>query len=156
MFFIHSMGRRNCNDEVESLEELGEIVTKRMASKTYDAITVAIGLTNQAVMPHVWIRRNDEDEWEGELGDSIKLGIEDGLLIEKDLIEMLNLNQAIARGIATVMDDGVGPVVTFHDSPLLKKSEPKKKKNEKDISAEAKQMIDNLFTSIREDDYDED
>lgn len=149
MFFIHSMGRRSNSDEVETLDDLGEIVTKRMASKTYDAINVSVGLTDAAVMPYVWIRRNDEDNWEGEAGDSIKLGIDDGLLIETDPIQMLNLNEAIRAGIATVMDDGRGPTVTIHDEPVKTQS----KKTNEELVVESKRMINKLFSSLREDDH---
>jgi len=142
MFFVHVMGRRNRNAAAKTLEDLGHIMTSEMGNLGNSAIVVAVGKTDQAVMPYVWIRRNDADKWEGELGDCIKLGIEDGLIIEHDPIQMLGLDQAIKAGIAEVVDDV--PVV-------IRTNRPKKMSNE-EKAVEAKRMVDDLFSSLHSED----
>lgn len=154
MFFIHTMGRRSRQTSANTLEELGEAVTKAIKSETNDAVVVSVGLTDQAVMPYVWIRRNEDDKWEGELGDCIKLGIKDGSLIEKDPIEMLNLDQAVARGIARVYNDGVGEVIQINPPTPIPPKKQKKRSNE-ELIVEANKMVKNLFANIREEEDDE-
>lgn len=147
MFFVHMMGRRSTNDEASTLEELGEIVDSAMASQANDAIVVSVGLDESAVMPYVWIRRNAEtDEWEGELGDCIKLGIEDGSLIEHDPIQMLSMEQTIEAGIAEVEDFGPVKIVS-----IRKQEQPKKKRSNEELAKEADRMVKDLFTSIHSD-----
>jgi hypothetical protein len=71
-------------------------------------------------MPYVWIRRNSEtDDWEGTLGDSIRLGIEDGLLTEHDPIQVLSLENAVKAGFAEVADDGPVRVVSINTEPKI-------------------------------------
>jgi hypothetical protein len=150
MFFILTTGRRNTKSTtVATLEELGEKVTKMMANQANDGITVAIGKTDQAVMPYVWIRRHpDTDEWEGELGDSIRLGIKEGLLNESDPIQMVDLSEAIMAGIASVEDDGPIRTVTIpaNNTPKPKKSQ---KRSEENLQVEAKRIVDELFKSLK-------
>lgn len=141
------MGRRNAAKEADTLEELGEVVGKAMASQANDAIVVSVGLDDSAVMPYVWIRRNaDTDEWEGELGDCIKLGIEDGSLIESDPIQVLTLDQAVTRGIAEIAaNDGVLKTVTIKNEP-----KPTKKRSNEEMIKEANRMVKDLFVSLKE------
>ncbi len=150
MFFIFSMGRRDSKATAITLDELGKKVTKLMASEANDSIVVSVGKTDQAVMPYVWLHRNTEtDEWEGELGDSIKLGIEEGLLHESDPIQMMGLNEAIMSGIATVEDDGLTRVLNVMPPNKTPKSKKTKKPSEKEHQVEAKRMIDDLFKSLK-------
>ena len=156
MFFIHVMGRRSKSIAASDLDELGKKVTKEMANKANDAISVAIGKTDQAVMPYVWIRRHPEtDEWEGELGDSIKLGIEDGLMIEHDPIQMMGLNDAIKAGFATVEDDGPVRVVSINTEPTPPKRGKLKLTNEEKV-VEAKRMVNELFAELHGEDNADD
>ena len=152
MFFVHSVGRVSRQKSARTLEELGPIVTKDMVNKTFDAIVVSIGKTDEAVMPYVWIRRNfdNEDVWEGELGDCIRLGIKDGSLVEHDPIQMLSLNEAIKQGLAEESVSGNLRTVRIKSENELP---PKNKKlSNEEILLESKRMVDSLFDSI----YDED
>jgi hypothetical protein len=147
MFFIHIMGRRST---AATLDDLGSKMTAAMASQANDAIVVSVGKTDQAVMPYVWIRRDSEtDEWEGELGDSIKLGIEDGLLNESDPIQMMGLNEAIEAGLATVEDDGLFQEVRFRSPDKAPKPKESQKLSNEEKEVEAKRMVDNLFKSLK-------
>lgn len=149
MFFIHTMGRRSRQVSANTLEELGDVVAKAIKSQANDALVVSVGLTDQAVMPYVWIRRNLEtDEWEGELGDCIKLGIPERSIIEHDPIQMMGLNEAISKGFASVMDDGPVRVVSIPSEPI-KPRKTKKLTNEEKL-VESKRMVDELFDSLRE------
>lgn len=123
MFFIHTMGRRSASQEADTLCDLGVIVDSAMKSQANNAIVVSVGRDDSAVMPYAWIRRNEDDEWEGELGDCIRLGIEVGSLIEHDPIQMMGLDDAFPK--------------------------PKKSTNE-DMAKEAERMVKDLFKSIRE------
>lgn len=150
MFFVQVMGRSTRISEANTLTALGKIVTKELSSMANDCIVVAVGKNSNAVMPYVWIRRNlQTDEWEGELGDCIKLGIKDGLINEKQPIEMLNLEQAIYRGVAEVYDDGVGQVISMRDEPIAKPKASKKRTNEENL-IQATKMIKDLFASLKE------
>jgi hypothetical protein len=151
MFFIFATGRRSTRETAETLDELGKKVMKAMANKANDGITVAIGKTDQSVMPYAMLRRSYEtDKWEGDAGDSIRLGIDEGLLIEHDPLEMLNLEQAVEAGIVSVEDDGPLRVVSFNDNPT---PAPKRKKlsNEEKLD-ESRRMIDDLFDQLHNED----
>lgn len=150
MFFIHSMGRVSRNATAATLDELGKKMTTLMASEAYDFITVAVGKTDQAVMPYVWLRRNFEtDEWEGEAGDCIKLGVAEGLINESDPIQMFSLNEAILNGMASVEDDGPVRVVKLKSPKETPKPKKSKKPTKEEQQLEAKRMIDNLFKSFK-------
>jgi hypothetical protein len=151
MFFIFATGRRSTSDTAKTLEELGQKVMKAMANKANDGITVAIGKTDQSVVPYAFLRRSYEtDEWEGEAGDSIKLGIDDGLLVEHDPLRMLNLEEAVEAGIATMEDDGPVRIVSVNDNPA---PPPKRKKlsNEEKLD-ESRRLIDDLFDQLHNED----
>lgn len=136
MFFILASGRRNKNTTAADLDELGEKVTKLMANQANDGITVAIGKTDKRVMPFVVIQRNPAtDKWQGELGDSIKLGIEDGLLEELEPIQMMDIDEAIASGFISIEES--------------KPKKTQKKRSDQELHSEAKKMIDNLFKSLK-------
>jgi hypothetical protein len=148
MFFVHVMGRKSSRSfSAKTLTGLGTKVEREMADGANDSIVVSIGKDENAVMPYVWIRRNqDTDEWEGELGDGIRLGIEDGLLVETDPIQMLGLDQAILRGIVSVQDDGDARVVSV-PPPIASRS---KKQSEKELQDQANKMVRDLFTRFKE------
>jgi hypothetical protein len=152
MFFIQVLGRRSKSHTVYTLDELGDVVTKELADMANNCIVVAVGRTDKAVMPYAWIRRNDEDQWEGELGDCIRLGIDDGLLVETDPIQLMGINQAVARGIAAVADEGSIRVVTMNQD--VPKPPPKKLSNEEKLFM-AKNMVDDLFINLRLEDEDD-
>lgn len=141
MFFIHAMGRRNHSSSAKTLEELGKKMEKEIANNTYEMITVSIGKDDTAVMPYVWISRNlDTDEWEGEAGDSIKLGIKDGLIHERDALEFLHLNKIVQA------------VMPVHENKSKTKSTVKKteKLSEEEMKNEANKLIKDFFTSLHE------
>lgn len=147
MFFIHVMGRKNCSLSAETLTELGKKVEKEMKNGANDSIVISIGKDEKAVMPFVWISRNlDTDEWQGEAGDSIKLGIKDGLLIELDPVQILGLNQAIQQGIASVYDDGPVRVVSIKES----ESAPHSPLSEQELQSKANKLVKDLFANLRE------
>ena len=147
MFFIHVMGRKNCSLSAETLTELGKKVEKEMKNGANDSIVISIGKDEKAVMPFVWISRNlDTDEWQGEAGDSIKLGIKDGLLIELDPVQILGLNQAIQQGIASVYDDGPVRVVSIKEPESVPHSPP----SEQELQSKANKLVKDLFANLRE------
>ena len=126
------MGRlASRSKEASTLEELGKLVTKQLADRANSSLVVCVGKDDSSVMPYVWIRRNDDDRWEGELGDCVKLGIDEGLLIEKDPIRMLSIDQAVAEGLAEVYGEEDVRVISVPyepPQPKVKKSQPKAKK----------------------------
>lgn len=144
MFYIHVMGRKSSRSfSAKTLTGLGTKVEQEMADGANDAITVSIGKDENAVMPYVWIRRNQEtDEWEGELGDTIRLGIEEGGLIENDPIQMLGLDQAILRGIVSVQDVSV-PL------PVAPTVLTRKKPSEKELQDQAHKLVQDLFSQLK-------
>lgn len=147
MFFIHVMGRKNRSLSAKTHEELGRKVEKEIKDNANDNITVSIGKDDSAVMPFVWISRNlDTDEWEGEAGDSIKLGIEDGLIKELDPVQMLGLNQAIQQGIASMYDDGPVRVVSIKEP--TENAPRKKKPSEQELQNKANKLVQDLFTNL--------
>lgn len=151
MFFIMTTGRRNRHSTAETLEELGEQVSKAMANMANDGITVAVGKTDKACMPYAWIRRDlDTDQWIGELGDCIKLGIEQGSLVEHDPIQMLSLEDAVKAGLATVEDEGPVRIVELLNEPLAPPKKTKKLSNEEKV-VESKRMVSQLFEDIHRD-----
>lgn len=157
MFFIQILGRRERNEEAADLEELGDKITAALNSQANDFICVAVGKTFEAVMPYVWIRRNaDTDEWEGELGDSIKLGIEGGLIKESDPLQSMGLWDAMANGSPIVEIPYGEPLIKkFKGKPEKtkgKKAKTKGKPSKEENEAEAKRMIKDLFKNI----YDSD
>jgi hypothetical protein len=153
MFLIQVMGRTSKLHKRDTIENLGELVTKLLKSDANDAISVAVERKKDgAVMPYVWLRRDldNDDQWEGEAGDSIKLGIDDGLIVETDPLEQLSLNQAIDRGIVTIHDeDYLRTFVTNKDEIASPTASSKKEKlsNEEKVR-ESKRMIDDMFTDI--------
>ena len=141
MFFIFSTGRRSKSTTAVDLEDLGEKVTKLMSSDANDGITVSIGKTDQAVMPYVWISRNpDTDQWEGQLGDSIKLGIDEVLLVERDPIRIFGLQEALMAGRAEVSNP-----------PKPQKAAGPVKPSDDELQKQAKRMISDLFESLHDD-----
>lgn len=147
MFFIHVMGRKNRSLSAETLTELGKKVEKEMKNGANDSIVVSIGKDEKAVMPFVWISRNlDTDEWQGEAGDSIKLGIKDGLLIELDPVQILGLNQAIQQGITSIYDDGPVRVVSIKEPESVPHLPP----SEQELQNKANKLVKDLFANLRE------
>lgn len=149
MFYIHVMGRKSSRSlSAKTLTGLGTKVEREMADGANDSITVSIGKDESAVMPYVWIRRNQEtDEWEGELGDTIRLGIEEGELIESDPIQMLGLDQAILRGIVSMQDDG--PVRVVSVPPVAPTVPTRKKPSEKELQDQANKLVQDLFSQLK-------
>lgn len=149
MFFIMTTGRRTRHSTAETLDELGEKVAKAMANMANDGVTVAIGKTDNACMPYAWIHRDvDTDQWYGQLGDCIKLGIEQGSLIEYDPIQMLSLEDAVKAGLATVEDEGPLRIVELLHEPAPQPPKKTKKLSNEEKIVEARRMVTKLFEDI--------
>jgi len=153
VFFIQILGRRERREEASDLDELGEKVAAAMEDNATNMIVVSVGKTDEAVMPYVWLQRDlDTDEWEGELGDSIKLGIEDGLVKEHDPIRMLGLSSMTRGELDPVEEEPMRFGRAKSKAAPTKPKKVKKKPSEKTLEKQAKKMIDDLFKNLHEPD----
>lgn len=116
MFFVLVLngGRTVENRSFVTMTELARHARSEFKRERADAYIVSVGAMDQAVMPYAWVTR-DEGRWIGGDGDSIRLGLDQNEIAEHDALEMIGLDEAVHRGVASIFDDGNLRTVVFGD-----------------------------------------